>query len=106
MAAQRMEFSRSAFERAQKADKPILVDISAPWCPTCRAQKEVLKVLLPNHKNLVVFNVDFDPRKDVVRAFKASMQSTFIAYKGKAEVGRLVGVSDKRSIQRLLETTK
>jgi thioredoxin 1 len=105
IAAEKLEFSRGAFDDAQNAGKPILIDISAPWCPTCRAQKEALKALLPKHKELVVFDVDFDSQKDVVRAFKASMQSTLITYKGKVEVGRLVGVSDKRSIARLLETT-
>lgn len=98
-------FSQQAFDKAQKAGKPILVDITAPWCPTCRAQKKVLNVLLPEHNDMAVFHVDFNSQKDVVRAFGANMQSTLITYKGKTEVGRLVGVSDEGSIRKLLKMT-
>jgi thioredoxin 1 len=31
-------YSVSAFKAAQKAGKPILIDVHADWCPTCRAQ--------------------------------------------------------------------
>ncbi len=105
MAADAAAFSQQAFDKAQKAGMAILVDITAPWCPTCRAQKQVLNVLLPEQKDMAVFHVDFDSQKDVVRAFGANMQSTLITYKGKTEVGRLVGVSDEGSIRQLLEKT-
>ncbi len=39
-------FTQAEFSAAQKDGKPILVDIFAPWCPTCRAQKPILEVLL------------------------------------------------------------
>jgi thiol-disulfide isomerase/thioredoxin len=29
------EFTMAAFKAAQKAGKPILVDVWASWCPTC-----------------------------------------------------------------------
>ena len=47
---------------AQKEGKSILVDIFAPWCPTCRAQNPILVQLTrePQFNNLVVFKVDCD----------------------------------------------
>ena len=30
-------FDAKAFEAAQKEGKPILVEVTAPWCPTCKA---------------------------------------------------------------------
>ncbi|AZO11982.1 thioredoxin [Mesorhizobium sp. M3A.F.Ca.ET.174.01.1.1] len=106
-AGDRMAYTPQAFEDAQKAGKPILVDISASWCPICKAQKQVLAKLLPSaaYADIAVFEVDFDAQKDVVRAFGARMQSTLITFKGKKEVGRLVGVTKADAIKRLLDST-
>ncbi|MGH6969498.1 MAG: thioredoxin family protein, partial [Stellaceae bacterium] len=74
-AAAAVPFDQNLFAAAQKSGQPILVDIRASWCPTCAAQKPILDSLeaKPEFKNLIVFEVDFDAQKDVVRAFKAQM---------------------------------
>jgi thiol-disulfide isomerase/thioredoxin len=99
-------FSAEALSDAQKAGKSILVDIFAPWCPTCRAQKPILEGLTakPEFKDLLVLVVDFDTQKDVVRALKATAQSTLIAYKGDQETGRSVGDTNPGSIEALLDS--
>jgi thiol-disulfide isomerase/thioredoxin len=90
-------FTQQAFEAAQKAGKPILVHITATWCPTCKAQKPILGELTaePKFKDMAVFDVDFDSQKSVVRAFKAQAQSTLITFKGDKEVGRSVGDTNR-----------
>jgi thioredoxin 1 len=106
-ASERIHYTPASFAEAQNAGRPILVEITAPWCPICRAQKEVLSQLLPAAAgdNLAIFEIDFDTQKDVVRAFGAQMQSTLIAYKGGAEVGRLVGETGIDPIRQLLNAT-
>lgn len=103
-ASQTRAFDPKAFEAAQKAGRPILVDITASWCPTCKAQKPLLEEMAakPKFKDLVVFEVDFDSQKDVVRRFKAQSQSTLITFKGQKEVGRSVGDTRRESIEDLL----
>ncbi len=106
-AAQRVAFSPAAFEAAQKAGKPILVEIHADWCPVCRAQKETMAKFEgdPRFAGLAIFRVDFDAQKDAVRSFRAQQQSTMIVFKGGKETGRLVGQSDPLSLEDLLEKT-
>ena len=86
-AAEKTDYSAASFAAAQKAGKSILVEIQAPWCPTCRAQAPILSQLesAPKYVGLVVFHVDFDSQKDAVRGFGARMQSTLIAFKGQTE---------------------
>jgi thioredoxin 1 len=101
-------FTAQAFESAQKDNKPILVEIHASWCPTCKAQKAILNNFLlrqPKFEHLIVFRVDFDSQKDVVRQFGARIQATLIVYKGSKEVGRSVGDTDPASIAALLDKT-
>ncbi|MFC6790787.1 thioredoxin family protein [Methylobacterium komagatae] len=107
MAADPVPFEQAAFDAAQKAGKPILIEVSAPWCPICKAQKPVIAKLTkdPRFKDLQVFDIDFDSRKDVLKGFKARMQSTLIAFKGETEVGRSVGETQPEWIEGLVEKT-
>src|SRR5258707_10172733 len=90
-------FARDAFDKAQRAGKSILVKITAPWCPTCKAQRPILDQLTsaPKFKDLAIFEIDFDSQQDLVAAFGANMQSTLIAFKGDHETARSVGDTDK-----------
>jgi thiol-disulfide isomerase/thioredoxin len=97
-------FDQKAFEAAQNAGKPILLHVSAPWCPTCKAQAPILGKLeaAPKFKNLVVLNIDFDSKKDLLRTLRVRHQSTLIVFKGKQEVGRSTGDTNAASIEALV----
>ena len=98
-------FSDPAFAAAQKSGKPILVEVSAPWCPICKTQKPILAKLAsePRFKDLQIFDIDFDSQKELLRRLNVRMQSTLIAYKGATEVGRSVGETQPEWIEGLLE---
>ena len=107
IAAERKAFDAKSFVAAQTSGARIVVDISATWCPTCRAQKPIVDSLAeqPGNKDLVIFAVDFDSQKPVVRDFRAQSQSTLIAFRGKTETGRSVGDTDPSSIAALVKST-
>jgi thioredoxin 1 len=106
LAAEWRPFSAEAFAEAQKQGKSILVDISAPWCPTCRAQKPILEELTvaPEYRDLLVLKVDFDNQKSDVRALNAQSQSTLIAFRGSSETARSVGDTNADSIAALVKS--
>lgn len=103
-AAMEAKFDAAAFAAAQAAGKPILVAVHADWCPVCTKQKPILSRLGadPAMKDLMVFVVDFDAQKDVVRRFGAQMQSTLIVFRGSVERDRSVGVTDEAALKALL----
>ena len=70
-------FDQAAFEAAQAAGKPILVEVSAPWCPTCKAQAPILSRLRsdPRFKELASFSIDFDSQKDLLAHYTAPDRS-------------------------------
>ena len=97
-------FDHKAFDAAQAAGKPILIEVTAPWCPVCKAQAPILSRLKaePKHKELVSFEIDFDSQKDLLRKFNVRTQSTLIVFKGKQETGRSTGDTNADSIASLL----
>ena len=106
MAAERQTYDAAAVTAAQKAGKSVLIHISAPWCPTCKAQKPILDKLAadPAFKDVQMFELDFDTGGEALRALNARSQSTLIVYKGEKETGRSAGDTNADSIAALLKT--
>ncbi len=103
-AAERQAFTDAAFDTAQAAGKPILIEVSAPWCPTCRVQKPVVDAVAadPRMAQAVVLTVDFDSQKAALQRLNVRAQSTLLAFHGKEERGRATGITDPEAIRALL----
>jgi thiol-disulfide isomerase/thioredoxin len=103
-AVERAAFDRARFDAAVAAGGPVLVDVYAPWCTTCRAQSKALDRLFrkPEYAGYRVFVVDYDSGKDVMRSFGATQRSTLIVFGGGVERGRVVGNTRAAAIEALL----
>jgi len=104
-AADAVPFTQQAFDQLAQQGKPVVVDVSAPWCPTCKAQKPIVDKLsrTPAYKDVAVLTVDFDTAKPTLKAFKVSSQSTLIAFKAGKETGRSVGDTSADGIEGLFK---
>ena len=97
-------FDQASFEKLQAGGKPVLIDVYADWCPTCKQQAPIVSALMaaPEFKDYTVLKVNYDTQKDVRRTLGVSQQSTFIVYRGKQEVARSTGDTAKESIAVML----
>lgn len=97
-------FTQDRFAAAQAAGQPILVDISATWCPTCRRQSEVIGQILDRGEfaDLVILKLDWDDQRQLAHGFGARRQSTLVVYRGADEVGRAIAITSDADIQSLL----
>ncbi len=98
-------YTEAAFDAAQKAGKPILIDTYATWCQICARQAPIIEKLHaePKFKDMVILRVNFDTQKDVMRKFHANVQSTLIAFRGTKEVGRSTGETQPEWVEDLME---
>jgi thiol-disulfide isomerase/thioredoxin len=105
-AAEYRAFDQAAFAQAQSEGRPILVEVFAPWCPTCRAQSPIVRTIAADavFANLVVFRIDYDNQRDEWRALNVRRQSTLIAYNGARETGRLVAATSPDRIETLMRS--
>lgn len=102
-AAEPKPFTQAEFDQLAKEGKPVVVDISATWCPTCKAQKPIVESLSKQepYKGVAVLMADFDADKAVLKHFKVTSQSTLIAFKGGKETGRSVGDTTPTGIENI-----
>jgi thiol-disulfide isomerase/thioredoxin len=97
-------FDQAAFEAAQRAGKPILVWVHAPWCPVCREQaKTIARVTAdPAYRDMQIFRIDFDTQKPLWQKFRATMQSTLIGFHGARETGRVAHETDDAKVSAVI----
>jgi thiol-disulfide isomerase/thioredoxin len=101
--AEELPFSQKTFDELRTAGKPVVLHVHAPWCNVCKKQAEIVSSLMKDaqFKNVTVLRADFDTEKDVQRALNIPYRSTFVAFKGQAEVGRSSGDTNADSIAAL-----
>lgn len=90
-------FDQKKFESAVAAGEPVIVDFSASWCPTCKAQKPIVDELLgqPRFKSVTLFLADYDKEVALKKQLRVNQQSTFVVFKAGKEVTRSTGQTDK-----------
>jgi thioredoxin 1 len=105
-AADFQKYDKAAFAKAQAEGRSILIDIAAPWCPTCRAQEPIIKSTAADgdFDKMIIYKLDYDTQRKDVKALNARRQSTLIAFKGARETGRLVGDTDAGRISGLMKS--
>lgn len=105
-AAEYRDFDQAAFAQAQAQGRPILIEVFAPWCPTCRAQSPIVRATAADaaFANMVVFRIDYDNQRTAWRALNVRRQSTLIAFHGGRETGRLVAATNPGRIETLMRS--
>ena len=96
-------FSVTALKGAQAKGQPVLIDIFAPWCPTCRAQAPTIDAIStdPAFAKLVILRLDYDHQTAERKMLGVNKQATLIAYHGTHETGRVIGVTDPGQLKTL-----
>ncbi len=107
-AAERFVYQEAAFEAALDSGKPILVHVTAPWCPECRLQKPIVAALAarPEYDGLTIFDVDFDTQKDALRRLKVQKQSTLVIYRDRTEQARVAGITRQDAIEAFMRNAR
>ena len=100
-AAEWVDYTPERFAAAQQSGETILVDVTADWCPTCRAQKPILDELRTEEslQDVLFLHVDFDVHKDFLQAHNVPRQSTILIFDGDAEVDRSVAETDRERLR-------
>ena len=107
MAGEIKPFNQGDFDALSAAGKSVVLDISAPWCPTCVVQKPIIEKLMkqPDFHDVTLLTLDFDKSKPALKKFRVSQQSTLVAFKGGIEVGRSVGDTTPDGLDGLIRKT-
>ncbi|MFH9860154.1 thioredoxin family protein [Streptomyces sp. NPDC017202] len=83
------------------ADRPVLVEFTADWCPPCRQMAPVLGALAAEEgERLKVVQLNVDRNPGTTNRYKVLSMPTFMVFRAGEPVKAMVGARPKR---RLLE---
>ena len=84
-----------------KSEKTILIDFWATWCGPCMRQGPIVEELA--QEGYSVGKVDVDQEPGLAQQFKVMSIPTLLIFKDGKEVQRLIGLTPKDTLKKLLE---
>ncbi len=92
------------FKYIEQSDKPIIVDVWAPWCGPCRRMEPILDELGTQYEGRVeVFKLNADESQPVVKALGVLGLPTTIVYRNGKELGRRTGAIGRADLAGIFE---
>jgi thioredoxin len=81
-----------------EAERPVLVDFTAAWCPPCRVMKPVLDELAGERDDVRFVQLDVDANAATAARYGVMSMPTFMVFQGGEPVLTLVGARPKRRL--------
>ena len=98
----KMNFTKDAFESAQKTGKTVVVNSWNKWCYTCVKQEKIIKQAKKDFSD-VLFLSYAQKNKDIAKYLNIDYRSTIVIYKDNKEIARAIGITKKEEIYSLIE---
>jgi rhodanese-related sulfurtransferase len=93
------QISLNDFRKSIPAEKTVLVDVGAKWCPPCKKMEPVIEALKQSHGNaFTLITVDGGEQENLAKELNAESFPTFIVYKNGKEVWRKSGIATKEEL--------
>jgi thioredoxin len=93
-------------KRLEKNQKPIIVDLWAPWCSPCRAMEPAFKQTSQKYVDQVdVLKINADESPEVLKALGVMGIPTILGFAGGKEILRRTGMQSAQALDILFDAT-
>ena len=99
----KMNFTKDAFEDAQKNGKTIVVNSWNKFCFTCIKQEKIIREAKKDFNDVLFLYIEHVKNKDIVKELKINFWSTIAIYKNNKQISKTVGLVDKEEIYSYIE---
>lgn len=89
-------------EQVLASDKPVLVDIWAPWCAPCRAMEPIVKEIAAEHDQILVAKLNADENTVTVQRYGVRSIPTMMLFSKGQMQRRMPGAYEKSRLEKEL----
>lgn len=101
-----LDMNAESYRRYTQAEKPVLVEFSAPWCVYCRRLAPALEVVAEEYRDTLVFGtINIDEEPELAQAEKIELVPTLRIYQGGKVLGSVVAPESKARLVSFIEET-
>ena len=97
-----MNFTKDAFESAQRSGKTVVVNSWNKWCYTCVKQEKIIKEAKKDFKDILFLSYA-QKNKDIAEYLNIDYRSTIVIYINNKEIARAIGITKKEEIYSLIK---
>lgn len=94
------------YRKYTQAEKPVLVEFSAPWCVYCRRLAPALEAVAEEYQDTLVFGaVSYDDEPELVHTEEIEVIPTLLLYQNGQVLGSIVAPESKAQLVSFIEET-
>lgn len=101
-----LDMNAESYRKYTQAEKPVLVEFSAPWCVYCRRLAPALEAVAKEYQDTLVFGaINIDEEPALAQAEKIELVPTLRIYQGGKVLGSVVAPESKAQLVSFIEET-
>ena len=99
-----INMNREELEQIKNGDKPVLVDLWAPWCGYCRPNGRAFEKVAEEYGDrLAAAKIDIDEEPRLAEAEQVEVIPTLILYRNGKRAGSIVNPGSKAEIEQFIQ---
>lgn len=88
---------------ANKAGKPVLIDLYADWCGPCRRMAPIVEEMAQKYPGIAVYKVDVDKESELAQYFNASSIPLFVFIPKEGKPQLMKGATSKADFEKAVK---